>query len=57
MTEKIEDFENSTKYWICDNNYVDADVKVRNHCYIDGKCRGSGLYVKSYNSCHIPQPK
>ena len=25
-------FENSTKCWICDNGYVDGDVKVRDHC-------------------------
>ena len=25
------DFENSTKCWICDNEYVDRDVKVRDH--------------------------
>ena len=36
-----EGFENSTKCWICDNHYVDDDVKVRNHCHITGKCRGS----------------
>ena len=23
-----EDFENSTKFWICDNDYVDGDVKL-----------------------------
>ena len=36
-----EDFENSTKYWICDNNYNNGDVKVRDHCHITGKYRGS----------------
>ena len=36
-----EDFKNSTKYWICDNDYVDSDVKVRDHCHITGKNRGS----------------
>ena len=29
-----ENFENSTKYQICDNTYVDGDVKVRDHCHI-----------------------
>ena len=29
-----EDFENSNKCWICDNVYVESDVKVRNHCHI-----------------------
>ena len=28
MTKKDnEDFENSTKCWICDNDYIDNDVK------------------------------
>ena len=35
------DFENSTKCWICDNEYVDRDVKVRDHCPIIGKFRCS----------------
>ena len=35
--EGNKDLENSTKSWICDN-----DVKVRDHCHINGKCRGSG---------------
>ena len=37
MTKKgNEDFENSTKCWICDNNYVDNVVKIRDHCHITG---------------------
>ena len=36
-----EDFENSTKCWICDNVYVDGDVKVRDDCYVTGKFRSS----------------
>ena len=39
--EDNEDFGNSTKCWICDNNYIDSDVKVRYHCHIIGKYRGS----------------
>ena len=35
------DFKNSAKCWICQNVYVDNDVKVRDHCYITGKYRGS----------------
>ena len=35
MTNKDnEDFENSTKCWVCDNDYVDNNVKVRDHCHI-----------------------
>ena len=36
-----EDNEISTKCWICDNDYVDNDVKVRDHCHISRKYRGS----------------
>ena len=36
-----EDFGNSTKRQICDNDYIDNDVKVRDHCHITGKYRGS----------------
>ena len=32
-----EDFKNSTKCWICDDDYIDDNVKVRDHCYITGK--------------------
>ena len=36
MTEEdSENFKNSTKCWICDNDYVDNDVKVRDHCNIE----------------------
>ena len=49
MTKKDdEDFENSTKCWICDNAYVDSDVKVRYHCHITGKYRNS-----AHRDCNI----
>ena len=32
--EDSEEFENSTKCLICDNAFVDGDVKVRDHCHI-----------------------
>ena len=33
MTNKDkEDFKNSTKCWICNNDYID-DLKVRDHCH------------------------
>ena len=42
MTKKDnEDFENSTKCWICSNDYIDVDVKLRDHCNIIGKYRDS----------------
>ena len=43
-----EDFEDSTKCWICDNAYADGDVKVRDHCHITGKYRGS-----AHRDCNI----
>ena len=43
-----EDFENSTKCWICDNAYVDGDAKVRDHCHITGKYRSS-----AHRNCNI----
>ena len=42
MTNKDnEDLENSTKCWVCDNDYIDTDVKVTDHCHITGKYRVS----------------
>ena len=42
MTEKDDkDFGKSTKSWICDNNYVQGDLKARNDCHITGKYLGS----------------
>ena len=42
MTKKdIEDIKNSTKCWICDNDYINDDVKVGDHCIITEKYRVS----------------
>ena len=38
--EDNDDFKNSTKCWVCDNGYVDNDVKIRDHCHITEKYRG-----------------
>ena len=46
--EDDEDFEKFTKYWIYDNVYVDGNVKVRDHCHIARKYRGS-----AHRDCHI----
>ena len=56
-----KDFENSTKCRICDNDYIDRDVKVRDHYHITEKYRDSvhkncNINVK-LNSCRILQPK
>ena len=39
--EDNEDFKNSIKCWISDSYYVGNDVKVKDHCHITGKYRGS----------------
>ena len=39
--EADEGSENSTSCWIYDNTYVDGDVKVRDHCHVTEKYRGS----------------
>ena len=42
MTKKDnEDFENPTKCWMCDNDYIDNNVEVRDYCHITAKCKGS----------------
>ena len=43
-----KDNENCTKSQICDNSYVDDDVKVRVHCHVTGKYRGS-----AHRDCNI----
>ena len=32
--EDNKDFKIPTKCWICGNNYVDNNVRRRNHCHI-----------------------
>ena len=39
--EDDENFESSTKCWICDNTSVKDDAKVRDHFLITAKCRDS----------------
>ena len=39
-TKDFVNFENFRKCRICDNAYVDADIKVRDHCHITGKSGG-----------------
>ena len=41
--EDNEDFKNSTKCWICDNDYIDTDVKMT------GKYRGSAHSDCNFN--------
>ena len=46
--EDDEEFKNSNKCWICDNDYIDGDFKVRDHCHITGKYR-----VSAHRDCNI----
>ena len=42
MTEENEiDFRKATKCHICDRQYQDEDIRVRDHCHITGEFRGS----------------
>ena len=41
-------FGKSTKCSICDNVYVEGDVKVRGHCQVTGKYR-----VSAHRDCNI----
>ena len=42
MTEEDEvDFRKATKCHICDRQYQDKDIRVRDHCHITGEFRGS----------------
>ena len=44
-----KNFKNSTKCCICDNDCVDNDFKVRDHCQITGKYKGSAYIDCSTN--------
>ena len=48
IKEDNENFENSIKCWICDNDYVDNDVKVRDHWHIPGKYASS-----AHRDCNV----
>ena len=38
--EENENFKNSTKSWICDNDYIYNDVELIHRCHITRKHRG-----------------
>ena len=46
--EDSEDFENSTKCSICHNDYVDNDVKVKDHYHVTGENKRS-----THRDCNI----
>ena len=35
-----EDFNNSTKYWICERTYEDVEVKVKDYDHVTGRYPG-----------------
>ena len=39
--EDDKTFESSTKCWICNNTFVEGDIKVTDHCRITGKYRSA----------------
>ena len=60
MTKKDnKDFENSTKCCNCDTDYIANDNKVRGHCHITRKYRGSehsdciSMLNCMFLSCHV----
>ena len=55
MTKKDnKDFENSAIYWSCNNVYVDADVKVRDHCHIAGGSTQKDCNINVKSNYKIP---
>ena len=46
--EDNESFNDTTKCWIRDNNYVNNNIKVSDHCRISGKYGGS-----AHRDCNI----
>ena len=49
MTKKDnEDFKDFNKCWICDIDYVEVVVEIRDYCHIIGRYRGS-----SYIDCNM----
>ena len=42
--ENEERFQSSDKYWICYKLFDVGDNKVRDHCHVIGKCRGSARW-------------
>ena len=44
----MKDYKNSSTCWICDNDYIDGDVKLTDHCDITRKYGGS-----AHRDCNI----
>ena len=37
VKKENKDYESSVKCWICDNSFVENNVKLRNHCNVTGQ--------------------
>ena len=46
--EDNEDFKNSSRCWIYNNDYINTDVKIRDHCHVTGKYKGC-----AHGDCNI----
>ena len=60
MNKKANEyFKNSNNCWVCDNDYFEGVVKVRDHCHITLKYRDSAHFedcninVKLNHKIHI----
>ena len=60
MTEEEHLFQQSINCWICKKLIDNEDEKVRDHCHITGKFRGSAhwdcninLQLTKKNTCNI----
>ena len=49
MTEEEEQFRSSNICWICEKLIDDDDEKVRDHCHVTGKFRGTAHWSCSIN--------
>ena len=50
--EEKERFDKETKCWMCNVEFNDEDVKVRDHCHFTGRYRGA-----AHNSCNLKYRK
>ena len=48
MIEEEKEFQSSNTCWICEKLIDDDDEKVRDHCHVTGKFRGTANW-----SCNI----
>ena len=49
MSEEEEQFQSSNTCWICEKLIDDDDEKVRDHCHVTGKFRGTAHWSCSIN--------